>query len=317
MLTTEKKDNGFRLTVIVPASDLAPQLPDCIERINSADEPPEELLVIRRASRPGPAAARNAGARRASGGILVFVDSDVMVHYDAFSRIRRAFSADTDLAAVFGSYDEAPAAPGTVSRFRNLLHHHVHQAYPGRAQTFWAGLGAVRRDVFLQVGGFDDVRYLFSSIEDVELGRRLQDAGAKVVLDPRILGTHLKSWTLRSMLSTDLNRRAVPWVVLACEERRLPATLNLGWRHRLSALACVGSIASAAGRRPRLALGALAVFTALNWPFYRLLARCAGPRVAMAGPPLHLLHHLAAIVGVPVGVAAYASRPQSPPRVPR
>jgi GT2 family glycosyltransferase len=247
----------------------------------------------------------------------VFVDSDVVVHHDAFSRIRRAFAADDELAAVFGSYDEAPAAPGTVSRFRNLLHHHVHQTSPGRAQTFWAGLGAVRRDVFLQADGFDDVRYLFPSIEDVELGRRLHAAGAKVVLDPRILGTHLKSWTLRSMLSTDLNRRAVPWVVLACEERRFPATLNLGWRHRLSALACTGSIASAAARRPRLALGALALFIALNWPFYRLLARCAGLKVAAAGPLLHFLHHLAAIAGVPIGVAAYASGPQSRLREPR
>jgi|SRR5450755_120199 hypothetical protein len=310
MVSTEKRDNGFRLTAIVPASDLAPHLPACLAGIHSADEPPEELLVIRRASRPGPAAARNLGAWRASGDILVFVDSDVVVHPDAFSRIRRAFARDEELAAVFGSYDEAPAAPGTVSRFRNLLHHHVHQMSPGSAQTFWAGLGAVRRDVFLRTGGFDEVRYPSPAIEDVELGRRLHSAGAKIVLDPEIQGTHLKLWTLRSMLLTDLTRRAVPWTVLACQERRLPATLNLGWRHRLSVLACVGSAGLAAGRRPAPAAGALALFTALNWPFYRLLARCAGPRVALAGPLLHLLHHLAALLGVPVGVAAYASRPR-------
>ena len=29
--------------------------------------------------------------------------------------------------ALFGSYDDAPAAPGLVSQFRNLLHHYVHQ----------------------------------------------------------------------------------------------------------------------------------------------------------------------------------------------
>ena len=29
--------------------------------------------------------------------------------------------------ALFGSYDAEPAAPGWISRYRNILHHHVHQ----------------------------------------------------------------------------------------------------------------------------------------------------------------------------------------------
>ena len=124
------------------------------------------------------------------------------------------------LVAVFGSYDDQPADPAPVSRFRNLLHHHVHSSSPGPAETFWAGLGAIRRDAFLAAGGFDAARYPEPAIEDIELGTRLVADGASIVLDPQIRGTHLKRWSLTSMVRTDLVRRGIPWVQLQLESGR-------------------------------------------------------------------------------------------------
>jgi len=68
--------------------------------------------VIRLARNSGPAAARNAGGRAACGDIVFFVDADVVVAPDAIGRVLRAFETDADLAAVFGSYDRRPRAPG-------------------------------------------------------------------------------------------------------------------------------------------------------------------------------------------------------------
>ena len=147
------------LSAVVPATDRPDSLARCLRAIRNANAPPEEVVVVDECELPGPAAARNDGAHRATGDILVFVDADVLPHADAFERIRRAFESSPELIAVFGSYDDAPEATGTVSSFRNLLHHHVHQQAAGRATTFWAGLGAVRRDAFLDVGGFDPERY--------------------------------------------------------------------------------------------------------------------------------------------------------------
>ncbi|MFO0006365.1 MAG: glycosyltransferase family 2 protein, partial [bacterium] len=105
------------------------------------------------------------------------------LHPESLDQFRRVFQEDPTLDAVFGSYDDAPAAPGVVSRFRNLLHHHTHHSHGGLTSTFWAGCGAMRRDRFLALGGFDTV-YGQPSIEDVELGLRLWRQGGRILLDP-------------------------------------------------------------------------------------------------------------------------------------
>lgn len=296
----------MRLSAVVPATNRPATLARCVRAVQASTEPPEELLVVEEPPDAGPAAARNLGGERASGDVLVFVDADVVVHPDAFARIRGAFEADPDLVAVFGSYDDRPEAPGVVSTFRNLLHHHVHQEGAGRASTFWAGLGAVRRDAFTAAGGFDAERYARPSIEDVELGVRLAGSGAAIELDPGLQGTHLKAWTLGSMVRTDFSRRGVPWVELLFERRQATDALNLAPHHRASAVASLLLAAGLLGRRPVVAGAALGALVVLNRPFYRLLLRRAGARTAVAGVGLHAVHHLTAIAAVPAGLARFA-----------
>jgi cellulose synthase/poly-beta-1,6-N-acetylglucosamine synthase-like glycosyltransferase len=294
------------LSAVVPATDQPPTLGRCLRAIEEAEQPPEEIIVVEEPLGGGPARARNAGADRATGELVAFVDADVEVHRDAFVRLRAAFARDPRLAAVFGSYDDDPAAPGVVSSFRNLLHHHVHQSSPGPALTFWAGLGAIRRDAFAAAGGFDAQRYRHASIEDVELGLRLSAAGQRCLLDPSIQGRHLKAWTLQSMVKTDFARRGVPWVTLliARGDRGTAAALNLGWRHRLSAAAVLAGTLALATRRERLAGAALATLLVLNRHFYLLLARRRGAGQAVVGVGLHALHHLISIAAVPAGALA-------------
>lgn len=296
------------LSVIVPATDSPPTLARCVEALRAVLPDDAELVVVEEAAGPGPAAARNEGARRAGGDVLVFVDADVVVHADALARIEAAFAADAGLAAVFGAYDDAPAAPGAVSRFRNLLHHHVHASSAGEAETFWAGLGAVRRSAFEAVGGFDERRYPVASIEDIELGVRLRERGARIALDPTIRGTHLKRWTLASMVTTDFARRGLPWMRLQLERGRLAGTLNLSRRQRLATGAAGLAALALCVRRPRAALTLAAASVVANAPFYGVLARAGGPRLALAGMPLHLVHHATAAAAAATALAAHGRR---------
>jgi GT2 family glycosyltransferase len=294
------------LSAIVPATNAPPTLARCLEAIRSAEEAPEEVIVVDEGG--GPADARNRGAARATGEVLVFVDADVVVHADAFARIRRAFEADPSLAALFGSYDDTPADPGTVSQFRNLLHHHVHHESAGPATTFWAGLGAVRRDVFEASGGFDAARYPVPSVEDIDLGTRLASAGCRIELDPAVQGTHLKAWSLFGMIESDLWHRGVPWVELLLRHGTGSSALNLGWRHRASAVASLVAAVSLLRGRFRAAVLALGALVALNRSFYALLLRRRGGLGAAAGAGLHALHHVVGTLSVPIALAEHFRR---------
>ena len=253
------------------------------------------FTVIASGGRRGPGASRNLGARLAKGELLLFVDSDVVMHDDVPERVAARFAARPDVVALFGAYDDRPQAPGIVSRYRNLLHHWTHHSHAGEASTFWAGCGAVRRAPFLAAGGFDAAAYAVPSIEDIELGYRLRRAGGKILLDPEVQGTHLKRWTFRNMVQTDVFRRALPWGRLLQHPELAGAVLNVSNAERLKALIAGAFWAAAVMGLFHLpflgaAFGLLLVAFLVSWPFYVLLARAAGFPTALAGLFLHQLY---------------------------
>jgi GT2 family glycosyltransferase len=241
------------VSVVIPVYNGADHLDRCLGVLRLSHEAPLECVVVDDGStdesikiadqygakvlstggRCGPAKARNIGAAAAGGSILLFIDSDITVRPDTLSRIIAEFDADAELDAVMGSYDDEPAAPNFVSQYRNLMHCFVHQHSNRRATTFWAGCGAIRRDVFLEFGGFDE-NYRSAAIEDIELGYRLSKAGRKLSLSPDIQVKHLKQWSLRSMMKADFLYRALPWAELTIRSGCMPNDLNLRISQRIS-----------------------------------------------------------------------------------
>jgi hypothetical protein len=294
-----------KLSVVIPATNAPDTLVRCVTAISNAEDVPDELIVIEEPQNAGPAWARNRGAQRARHDVIVFVDADVEVAPDALRRIREAFDALPGLTAIFGSYDDSPEDSGVVSSFRNLLHHHVHQQGGGSVATFWAGLGAIRREPFLEANGFDERRFPQPSVEDIELGMRLAAGGKEIRLDPTIQGRHLKRWTFGSMVRTDLFRRGVPWMELLLASGQGRTALNLGWRHRVSALASVALVAALMTRRPRQAGLPILLLLVLNRSFYALVLRKRGAPTAAAAVPLHIIHHLTSAAAVPLALASH------------
>jgi cellulose synthase/poly-beta-1,6-N-acetylglucosamine synthase-like glycosyltransferase len=191
--------------------------------------------VVALDERCGPGQARNRGAATARGAYLLFVDADVCLRPDAMSRVVATFVNDPAADAVFGSYDLHPAAPNFISQYKNLFHHFVHGEARREASTFWAGCGAVRRRVFLDLDGFD-AHFDRPCIEDIEFGVRLKEAGGRILIDKEMQGTHLKRWKLWSLIRTDIFDRGIPWTRLILQQGKAPNDLNLTFGQRLSAL---------------------------------------------------------------------------------
>lgn len=335
------------LSLVMPTTDWSERFRHCLLHASAGLAPEDEALVVldglplpppawlsARAvqtlctgQRSGPAAARNLGAAQARGQVLVFVDADVELHADTLQRIRARFHDDPDLAALFGSYDDRPAAPNPVSRFRNLLHHHTHQRHGGRATTFWAGCGAVLRPSFLALGGFDATTYRQPSIEDIEFGLRLSDAGGRILLDPSIQATHHKRWTLISMLRTDIQQRALPWSRLLRQRRQRSTTLNLDNAARASALLALALVCTlvTAPLWPSLITASalcLALILLINRSFYALCLRRGGLVLALSAPPLHILYFLTSlasfllVMALPAPLTPSGGAPDPAPKPP-
>lgn len=253
--------------------------------------------IVRSPGHRGPGASRNLGVEHARGEVVLFLDADCEVHPDTLGRAAAAFGSSPAPDAVFGSYDDRPAAGGLVARFKNLQHHYVHQRGRADARTFWAGCGAIRRSVFQAVGGFDGELFPRPSIEDIELGYRLREGGFIVRLCPAMQVKHLKRWTLASLIRTDVLDRGIPWTRLMLSRGFLETDLNLAWRHRfgvalawtLLAFLLVSPFA------PALlwaAAAAAAGLLAVGFDFYRFLARREGIGFAVRAIPLHWFHYL-------------------------
>lgn len=190
--------------------------------------------VHRLPERAGPALARNEGVRRVDSDVVLFIDSDCVAHPDVVERVAAAFAADDNLVSLIGSYDDSPPEQNFFSLYMNLRHHLTHQKANQDRAGFWAGCGAVRRGAFNRVGGFDPERYPMPMIEDIHLGLRLLPLG-NCRLDPALHVTHLKLWTMRGVIETDIKCRAIPWGELILETGELPNDLNLRWGQRIAA----------------------------------------------------------------------------------
>lgn len=252
-----------RISVVIAVRDSREFLHRCLTALARSDFDSFECIVVDDASlRPaadivsefgyeivrseqpiGPAAARNLGVLRARGVVLFFTDADVEVRTDTLSRVAAHFDAGPWVAAVMGSYDDSPADPGFFSQYRNLMHHFVHQSSTGPAWTFWSACGAVRRDLFNSLAGFNG-RYKRPAIEDIEFGGRICDAGGKILLDKDLQVKHLKKWSLSTIVVSDIRDRGFPWALLLAARGETPNTLNISITQRFSvALACGALVA--------------------------------------------------------------------------
>lgn len=322
------------ISIVIPVHNGGEKFRRCLETVKALHPPALELIVvgdgdtdgsadmaaqfeaqvIRLAERGGPARARNVGAWRARGDVLLFIDADVAVPTNLLSRVTEAFDEAPHAAAVMGSYDCDPAAQGVISQYKNLLHHYVHQQSNEDAMTFWGACGAIRRDVFVKMCGFDE-RYRRPCVEDIDLGYRLRAAHHAIRLKKTLQVKHLKSWTLFSLLNSDIRDRAVPWTELIMRYRRFSNDLNLRYSDRGSVVAMFVLLLTApmVVGFPALIIvpGIMALLLLLlNVRLYRFFIAQRGIAFVLPVIPLHWLSFVYSGLAFITGLVRYGLAPK-------
>lgn len=254
------------------------------------------ITTLRIPESKGPAYARNLGALKARGDILFFIDSDVIAAPNAITKVISTFQKHPDIAALFGSYDDQPGETNFLSQYKNLFHHYVHQSANEDASTFWAGCGAIRREIFFVVGGFND-NYRYPSIEDIELGYRLKTKGYRILLLKDLMVKHLKRWDAISLLRADIFYRAFPWTRLILKYGRIINDLNLQVSNRIS-VASIGLLLLSLLLSLKvpgliiLPMFLIGLLLALNWEMYRFFTYSRGFLFTIRMIPWHWLYFL-------------------------
>lgn len=305
------------VTVVVPAYNAAATLGDCLQAIRELSHPIEEIIVyidgatddteliarsaganiIVNSEHPiGPGGGRNEAAAAASGEFVLFVDADVIVEPSSLGLLIADIEKNVAVAA-FGSYDMSPRSSRVASFYANLRHHYFHQHSSRDASTFWTGMGLIRRDIFLDSGGFDIEKYRHPSIEDVELGMRIVSQGYRIRLVPEALSKHCKDWTIQNVWHTDIVRRAYPWSKLLISGVGGAVDLNLGRKERFVAVLALAIITFALLSlvQPGL-LFIVGIFSVLyiylNNSFFALLFRVLSFPKMIGAMLMHFCYHI-------------------------
>lgn len=182
---------------------------------------PFRLVVIEQ-KQQGPAAARNRGAAKGSGWLLIFLDDDVVptsqwlaAHVNAHRGKENQVLIGLYLPAPHPELDYAGMAARAWwhDKFREMQH----PAHRFSYQDFLSGNCSLRSDLFARMGGFDPA--FPCAHEDYELGIRLLEAGVTFILSPEAEASH---FVLDTLTVTRMLQRA------RCEAQ---ADVLIGSRH--------------------------------------------------------------------------------------
>jgi GT2 family glycosyltransferase len=323
------KKAGVSISIVIPVHNGGSYFRQCLSYLQKFAPPQTEIIVVadgddrsgdvakafgarvlRIPKAGGPAKARNLGAAAATKEVIFFVDADVTIAEGTIEKVSRVFAENPHVEALIGSYDDAPGASNFLSQYKNLFHHYTHQTASEEASTFWGACGAIRRDVFLKLGGFDE-NYRLPCVEDIELGYRLKQAGYRIRLCKNIQVKHLKKWETVSLLRADFFYRALPWTDLLMRYRQFMSDLNLQWSSRASIVLIyllIGTLALAWWWSPMgaiaLVLG-LALF-AINFPVYRFFYNKRGMVFAIKTIPWHWFYYVYGGLAFAIGTIRHA-----------
>ena len=150
----------------------------------------------------GIAKAKNYGARKASGKILLFLDADVFVTKDVVKQVSRVFKNPAVIGATCNNY---PVEPKFIEllffKFYNALIRMVISLLPTKFKHSRGEFIAVRKAYFEKIGGFDE---RLVCMEDADLAHRLSRLGKFVFINDLVVYESLRRIRKLGLFRTSL-----------------------------------------------------------------------------------------------------------------
>lgn len=176
------------------------------------------VSVIQLEMNAGPARARNRGAREARGDIILFLDSDVIVMDGTIMEVENYFENNRSAKCVIGICATEPLNKGFVPTYMAMFEYvHLIDSKYDRVSVFAPRCGAIKKDFFFQIGGYDE-NYKGADVEDFELARRINRVDC-IILNPNMMVKHQFA-NFRQALKIYF-KRTVMWVYLFFREKQL------------------------------------------------------------------------------------------------
>ena len=332
--TGQRAEAAPRISVVMPVYNAEKLLPECLEALRANTDVDFEIVVVDDTStdrsreiaaeygarvvpsggRLGPAGARNVGAREATGEIIFFVDSDVMVRRDTLRRLAEAFDEDPTLDGVIAVQAPQMRFRDICSLYKNLWMYWTYARRAGEdVPLFYTTAAAIRTRTFVDSGGFD-VNYANPNVEDTDYGQKLGQLGYRIRVLPDLEVEHVKGYDLRGLLRVDY-MRSVALARLKLRKRADTITQNdtsvpLSYMLSvpLSGLLVLLLLGAMVLRSPALLVTTFLAFLAiivLNVPFLRLLRVHGGVSSWALGSIILVIELLTAGIGSVVGIATF------------
>lgn len=215
-------------SIIIPTYNRPQRIGACLESLSRLDYPRDgfEVIVVDDGSKTslqpvvdcfldqldvtlltqtnaGPAAARNAGAKRARGEFLAFMDDDCTPSPDWLQKLANRFAEIPDHAIGGQTLNPLPENPYSTAS-QNLLNagYAYHNPTPGQASFFASSNLTVPAAHFHSIGGFD---ITFKTSEDRDFCDRWQHHGFQMTYAPEILIYHSHPLNFRAFWRRHFN----------------------------------------------------------------------------------------------------------------
>lgn len=173
-----------------------------------------------------PAAARNRGARAATGDPIVFLDADCVPAPDWLGHLLAAHDAGE---VVVGGALDLPAGLTLTARcdyYCGWYHVHSRRA-AGHVPNHPPGNLSVRREAFLATRGFTERMPLAYAHEELEWQAELARSGVRILFEPRSVVYHHNRPGLGNLL-----RRNYRWGYSSIESKARSGAARLPWLYR-------------------------------------------------------------------------------------